>query len=120
MSEWQLTEWRVSFFLWHFGAEEWRSSAEEWRFSREKRHFRFEFSREFNAKVALFLLYVSDTFAKVALCRENSVLITIIKRLKLMKKTGTIVTMRYRYRKEWREKGVTLDDVVEQIRQCKE
>ena len=75
VSEWQLTEWRVSFFLWHFGAEEGRFSADRCHLFRNKWHLRFEFSREFEAKVARFLLYVSRTFAKVALWQKNSVLI---------------------------------------------
>ena len=33
--------------------KEWRFSDEEWHFSRKEWHFRFQFSREFKAKVAL-------------------------------------------------------------------
>ena len=47
--------------------KEWRFSDEEWHFSRKKWHFRFQFSREFKAKVALFGGKVPLFFPKVAL-----------------------------------------------------
>ena len=46
-------EWRFSDEEWHFSRKEWHFSRKEWHFSRKEWRFRFQFSREFKAKVAL-------------------------------------------------------------------